>query len=179
MNYKNIILTFTLFLTASVSAVAGNPVTNEPSPEYSEDFYDHSEFEALFNVTGTSLVDRAKDFLGCPYHYGSKGPSSFDCSGFTGYVYKSMNIKIGASSRDQWKEGIAIDDKEDVKVGDLVFFGSNSHYIGHVGIVCEVEGNGDFKFIHSSITRGVTISDIEDDYYARKYRGARRILGDY
>ncbi len=45
MNYKNIVLAFILFLTVSVSAVAGNPVTNGPAPEYSEDFYDHSEFE--------------------------------------------------------------------------------------------------------------------------------------
>ena len=30
-----------------------------------------------------SLICYAESYYGCPYHYGSKGPNSFDCSGFT------------------------------------------------------------------------------------------------
>ncbi len=79
------------------------------------------------------------------------------------------------SSRDQWKHGLSID-KDEIQVGDLVFFGSRKHNIGHVGIVCEVKDDGEFKFIHSSCKYGVTINNSEDGYYARRYRGARRIL---
>ena len=67
-------------------------------------------------------------------------------------------------------------DKDEIQVGDLVFFGSRKHNIGHVGIVCEVRDNGNFKFIHSSCKYGVTISNSEEGYYAHRYRGARRIL---
>ncbi len=57
----------------------------------------------------------------------------------------------------------------------------NCDYYGdyELELVCEVENDGGFKFIHSSCGRGVTISDIDEGYYARKYRGARRILEGY
>lgn len=134
----------------------------------------NSEFEALFNVTGDQIIDKARQYLGRPYRRGSMGPSSFDCSGFTSYVYKSLNIRLGRSSRDQWREGLSVE-RNDVHVGDLVFFGS-SQRIGHVGIVCEVEGDGGFKFIHASCSNGITISDIDEHYYSRLYRGLRRII---
>lgn len=157
---------------------------NDPSEESSEmipyilpDEFDNSEVEALFQVTGSQIIDKAKDYLGRPYRRGSMGPSSFDCSGFTSYVYKLLNIRLGRSSRDQWKEGLAIEDRDDVHVGDLVFFGTSSR-INHVGIVAEVEGDGDFKFIHASCSNGITISDINDRYYDNRYQGARRILNN-
>ena len=36
---------------------------------------------------GSQIVAYAKQFLGTPYVYGANGPKSFDCSGFTKYVY--------------------------------------------------------------------------------------------
>ena len=59
----------------------------------------------------------------------------------------------------------------------VVFFGSSAR-ISHVGIVAEVEGNGDFKFIHASCSNGITISDINEHYYGNRYQGARRILNN-
>ena len=143
------------------------------------DWYDaDSEFEALFNVTGDQIIERAKKYIGRPYRHGSMGPSSFDCSGFTSYVYKSLNIRLNRTSQDQYRQGISVN-KEEVEIGDLVFF-SNTHSgrrgISHVGIVYSIEPDGSFNFIHAACHSGITISNINETYYARKYSGAKRIL---
>lgn len=156
-------------------------VNQDPYTEPEEepmDWYDaDSEFEALFRVTGEQIIDKAKNYIGRPYRHGSMGPRSFDCSGFTSYVYKSMNIRLNRTSQDQYRQGIAVD-KDEVVPGDLVFFSSprSGRGIGHVGIVCSVEDDGSFKFIHAACHSGVTISSINERYYATKYRGAKRIL---
>lgn len=122
------------------------------------------------------LLDEAKTHIGKRYVLGSKGPSTFDCSGFSGYVYKQFGYSIGACSRDQYKYGKSVDLK-DLRKGDLVFFTSRSSgsNVGHVGIVWEVDSeSGSFKFIHASV-RGVKISDFEG-YYVKRYVGARRVI---
>ena len=43
---------------------------------------------------GQQVVDYAKQYLGCPYVYGGNGPSSFDCSGYTSYVYRHFGYML-------------------------------------------------------------------------------------
>lgn len=168
---KAIILALTALMTLTVTA--GNPDGNAANVE------PMSEMEALFSVTGDQVVATAERYLGRPYRSGSKGPKAFDCSGFTSYVYKTLNIRLNNCSQAQYKEGIAID-RDDVHKGDLVFFGgSRNGSIGHVGIVYDVNDDGSFRFIHASSSRGVTISSSNEGYYAKRYRGAKRILADY
>ena len=64
-----------------------------------------------------------------------------------------------------------------VPAGDLVFFRPRSgNRVGHVGIVTEADGQGNFKFIHASI-KGVKITNFEGtNYYTARYIGARRLL---
>lgn len=173
MMKKVILLALTAMMSATLSAA--NPVGNRTAPSENT-----SEVEALFSVTGQQVIETAQHYLGRPYHRGSKGPSSFDCSGFTSYVYKSLNIKLNNCSRSQYTEGLSID-RDDLHVGDLVFFaGRNSRgRVGHVGIVSKVNEDGNFDFIHASCSNGVTISNINEPYYSRRYKGARRILEDY
>lgn len=123
------------------------------------------------------LLKEAATHIGKRYVWGSKGPSTFDCSGFSGYVYKQFGYKIGACSRDQYKIGKSID-KKHLRKGDLVFFTSrrSGSNVGHVGIVWEVnKETGGFKFIHASTSRGVMISEFEG-YYVNRYVGAKRVI---
>lgn len=122
------------------------------------------------------LLQESATHIGKRYVWGSKGPSTFDCSGFTGYVYNQFGYKIGASSRDQYKLGKSVDLKN-LRKGDLVFFTSrrSGNNVGHVGIVWEADNaNGTFKFIHASV-KGVKISEFEG-YYVKRYIGAKRII---
>lgn len=123
------------------------------------------------------LLREAQTHLGKRYVFGSKGPSTFDCSGFSGYVFRQFGYTIGADSRAQYKQGKSIE-RKDLRKGDLVFFTSRSSgkNVGHVGIVWEVnKDTGEFKFIHASTRNGVKISNFEG-YYVNRYIGAKRIL---
>ena len=122
------------------------------------------------------LLTEANKHIGKPYVHGAKGPSRFDCSGFSSYVYKQFGYKISPSSREQYTEGVKVE-RNDLQNGDLVFFTSrgSGNNVGHVGIVVSADNKtGKFKFIHASI-KGVKISDFEG-YYVPRYIGARRII---
>lgn len=117
------------------------------------------------------IVDYALGYLGYPYVYATAGPDSFDCSGFTSYVYKQFGYSLHRSSRDQLKDGKAVQ-KADLLPGDLLLFSREGDVVTHVGLYI---GNG--EFIHASTsTTGVIISDLYSDYYVQHYYAARRII---
>jgi cell wall-associated NlpC family hydrolase len=60
--------------------------------------------------------------------------------------------------------------------GDLVFFamGKRRRKITHVGLVTEVRGPDNVRFIHASSSLGVIEANIHTDYYTKKFRKARR-----
>ncbi len=114
---------------------------------------------------GTQVVSYAKKYLGASYVYGGDGPNSFDCSGFTQYVYKKFGVSLPHSASAQQSYGKAVS-KSNLKQGDLVFF------TGHVGIYV-----GNNKFIHAANpSKGVVITSLSDSYYKKNYITARRIF---
>ena len=121
---------------------------------------------------GQQVVDYAKQYLGCPYVYGASGPSSFDCSGFTSYVYKHFGYTLNRTASTQLSNGTSVA-KSELQPGDLVFFKYNtSKAASHVGIYV---GGG--QFIHASTnTYTVKFDDLTRGHYANVYVGARRIL---
>lgn len=127
-----------------------------------------------------SLVNYASKFLGTRYVWGATGPSSFDCSGFVGYVYRNFGIKLDRTSRQQWLQGDRVN-IGNLQPGDLLFFSSrrSGRGVGHVAMVVSVdEENNTCRFIHASTKKGVTYQNFPDGgYYQRHFLGARRILG--
>ena len=129
--------------------------------------------QSTSGTTGAAVVEYAKQYLGCKYVSGGTSPSGgFDCSGFTQYVYKNFGITINRISRDQFKNGVAVE-KSDLQPGDLVMFNNGGNTaIGHVGIYI-----GDGNFIHASNKKsGVKISPLTSSYYQARYVGARRVI---
>ncbi|MFA7493258.1 MAG: NlpC/P60 family protein [Proteiniphilum sp.] len=132
--------------------------------------------------TPTSLQDDiiqyGRQYLGKPYRYAGKGPNSFDCSGYTSFVFRKFGYRLDSSSAGQDRQVQTIARREDLRSGDLVFFEGNrkNGSVGHVGIVTEAFSNGHFKFIHSSTTSGVIISSSTEPYYASRYLRGGRIL---
>lgn len=126
------------------------------------------------------LIKEAETHLGKKYVYGSKGPNTFDCSGFTGYVYKQFGYNIGSSSRNQYTLGEPVS-KQHLRAGDLVFFTSprSGSAVGHVGIVVSADNeNGTFRFIHASVKAGIRFSESTESYYSKRYIGAKRIINE-
>lgn len=128
----------------------------------------------------TDLLSEARSHLGKRYSRGSKGPSAFDCSGFSSYVYRQFGYKLSPSSRDQYNnEGEKVDRKE-LRKGDLVFFKGRSTKggVGHVGIVVDADEKGNFTFIHAATSKGITISNCNEPYYASRFVGGKRVIND-
>jgi len=94
----------------------------------------------------SEVVAIAKRYLGAPYQWGASGPNSFDCSGFTMFVYRQVGVSLPHSSRAQYGVGEKVP-RSALQPGDLVFFGSPIH---HVGIYV---GGG--QYIHSPRTGDV------------------------
>lgn len=120
-----------------------------------------------------SLICYAESFLGRPYKYGSKGPESFDCSGFTGYVFSHFGFSLASSSTYQYKEAPhTFSDICQAQQGDLIFFmGRNGRKsVGHVGIVVDVDtANSTVRFIHAATHGGI----IETNFPSHSYYNQR------
>lgn len=112
----------------------------------------------------------AERFIGIPYQWGGDTVvDGLDCSGFVRAVYNLCGVSIPRTSREQFKAGSPVA-KDDLKDGDLLFFGSSESAINHVGIYV---GNG--KFVHAP-KRGEEIKTaaLDESYFERRFVGARR-----
>lgn len=93
--------------------------------------------------SGQQIVDKAMTKLGTPYKWGATGPNTFDCSGFTQWVYRQNGISIPRTSAEQKSAGKVISLSE-LQPGDIVWRS------GHVGIYI---GGG--QYIHAPHTGDV------------------------
>ena len=100
------------------------------------------------STKANEVIAYAKTLLGKPYVWGAQGPNSFDCSGFTYYVFKNKaGIVLPRTSSAQSKYGTYVS-KSNLKAGDLVFFDTNGANDGNVSHVGMYIGNG--QMIHAS-----------------------------
>jgi len=123
------------------------------------------------------ILETAKNFLGTKYVWAANGPSAFDCSGFTKYVFKQNGITLPRYSGSQARMGEKIKFSE-LQKGDLVFFDTKKkfkHKVNHVGIYI-----GDNKFIHaSSANKKVVITSFsKKKFYKNKFLYARRVINN-
>lgn len=118
------------------------------------------------------VVDLARSLEGVPYRWGATSPKTgFDCSGFILYVARAGGADLPRTTFEMYRVGKPVP-RNQLRPGDLVFFTTYTAGASHAGIYL---GNG--QFIHANSTGGqVRITDLDSDYYARRYLGARRIF---
>ena len=120
------------------------------------------------------LARQALTQLGIRYRFGGKSPDTgFDCSGLVFYsAQESLGLKLPPRSDDMAKLGSNIE-RNQLRVGDLVFFNTMGRRFSHVGVYL-----GDSKFVHSPASGGVVrIEDINERYWDKRFTGARRLEG--
>lgn len=127
-----------------------------------------------------SSVGKAQDMMfyalslvGVNYKFGGSSPETgLDCSGFVSHVFKQaagLVLPHNAKAISMFGKKITI---SELQPGDLVFYNTMRHTYSHVGIYL-----GDNKFVHASVTgRGVEVVDMKDNYWVKRFDGARRML---
>ncbi|HMA62219.1 MAG TPA: SH3 domain-containing C40 family peptidase [bacterium] len=104
------------------------------------------EWQKNIEISGQSIANLAKEFMGIPYLWGGTSIKGADCSGFVKTVFFMHGIILqrDASQQTQYGELVPVDKTYDkLQPGDLIFFGRNR--VTHVGIYI-----GDYEFIHAS-----------------------------
>jgi cell wall-associated NlpC family hydrolase len=86
-------------------------------------------------TVGQQAVREASRHQGQPYVYGAAGPTKFDCSGYTMYVWGRLGKRLPHNSSQQYSSSaVRHVSKSSKAVGDLVFMTNSSGRISHVGI---------------------------------------------
>jgi lipoprotein Spr len=131
------------------------------------------EFEAMVrNVDVKSkIMDQYADWKGVRYRLGGESKRGIDCSAFVQRTFREQfGMDLPRSTYEQEDMGKQIQ-RAKLRPGDLVLFRAGSTG-RHVGIYL-----GNDKFVHASTSSGVTISSLSDNYWDKRYREGRRLLG--
>ena len=170
-----------VFIVAQVAANIGggsdvndlhvpDPYINDPQLEKKILAFKKGGVEKKINTSDYDIegvIEYAESLQGTPHVMGGYSPSGIDCSGLVKLAHARFGVELPRSSHDQGRYGIIISPGEELKRGDLVFFHSTfkkAHLITHSGIYL-----GENKFIHTSTSRGVSISTLFDSGYWQKH----------
>jgi murein DD-endopeptidase / murein LD-carboxypeptidase len=119
------------------------------------------------------VIEHAKSFVGTPHSLGGYSSRGIDCSGLVKLAHAKADVDLPRSSHDQARYGAIILPGEELQRGDLVFFHSTykkGKIVTHTGIYL-----GNDEFIHASSKLGVTVSNLNSDYYRKHYLFATRL----
>ena len=150
----------------------------------SVDEYGH--WKKTRKLTPENVETTAKLLIGIPYLWGGTSPKGMDCSGFTKTVFRLNGLELDRDASQQAAGGEVVDkgnEFEDLKKGDLLFFGRKTtaerpENIIHVGIYL-----GKKEFIHTPGGAGVKINSFDpsapnyNEYELKRFVRARRYIG--
>ena len=121
------------------------------------------------DVKNTKMFEFIDDWYGTPYHLGGTTKKGVDCSAFSQFLFASVyGLSIPRTAREQYNLTSRIS-RTQLTEGDLIFFNTRGG-ISHVGVY--LQNN---KFVHASTSGGVMISDIFEEYWAKKFVGVGRL----
>ncbi|WP_424495226.1 C40 family peptidase [Salinimicrobium sp. GXAS 041] len=121
------------------------------------------------------VSETAQTYVGTKYQYGGTTKQGMDCSGLIYTAFLEENISFPRTSGDMARLGKKIPLRQ-VHIGDLLFFKTNKkkRSVNHVGLVVDTTANEVF-FIHSTTSRGVIISSLDQNYWKDSFAMARRV----
>ena len=120
-------------------------------------------------IKNEKLFEYITQWWAVPYRIGGNGLNGIDCSAFVkGIVQNTYQVELPRTSREQADFSTSIS-KDELTEGDLVFFNTRGG-ISHVGMY--LNNN---KFVHASTSSGVIISDLNENYWKKRFVKAGRI----
>ncbi len=121
------------------------------------------------SITNLSLYQAIEEWYGTRYRFGGTSKKGIDCSSLMQKLYTAAyNVEIPRTAVTQYHATKRLT-QDDLQEGDLIFFHTTRSGISHVGFYL-----GNRRFIHASSSRGVVISNLDESYYVKAYRGAGR-----
>lgn len=137
----------------------------EISKIHMEESQGSSSDKASFDTM--NLIADAAELTGTPYVWGGTTPSGFDCSGFVQYVFKKNGVDLPRTVAEQWNATSSVSKPS---VGDIVYFETYREGPSHNGIYI-----GNNQFIHAGSSTGVTVANLNTNYWSSRYLGAKKI----
>ncbi len=125
-------------------------------------------------VKPDDIVKSARKYMGVPHCMGGSSSKCMDCSGLVMRVFANNGIQLPHNSEAQARYGNIIQNKSLLQKGDLVFFVNTyktSKYITHAGIFI-----GNNQFIHTSSSKGVTITSMDNSWWKDKFIFGTRVF---
>jgi hypothetical protein len=122
-------------------------------------------------LNNDKLINFIDEWYGTKYRLGGEDKNGVDCSAFVQSFMESLyEIQVPRTSKEQYAQSQRIR-KTQLNEGDLVFFHTKGKgkTVSHVGVY--LRNN---KFIHASSSGGVMISDLDEDYFMKRYVGSGR-----
>jgi len=123
-------------------------------------------------LSAEAAIELSRRFLGLPYLWGGTSSFGFDCSGFVQMLYRRRGILIPRDAQPQARwEGFVPVERQDLRPGDLLFFGRSLDRISHTGLYL-----GDGLFINATTYQRpmVRIDNLEEERWTQIYVAARR-----
>lgn len=127
-------------------------------------------------TTAEDIIRVAETYKDTPHSFSGMSKKGIDCSGLVAVSFRQSGISdFPHGSQEQAYYGKIILGTTQLQRGDLVFFTSTyqtPNLLTHVGIYL-----GNNKFIHSTTSKGVIITDFTtSEYWRRHYAFATRLF---
>ena len=157
----------TLFLWGLVFLLFSCSTARRVEKRQTKDVYEALGLRADRN-DNVALYKEATTWLHVRHMDGGTSRNGTDCSFLVYSLYKTVYHKsIERNSAAMLSKSCKRISQSKLKEGDLVFFstgGKSKSYVNHVGIFLK-----DTKFLHSSTSKGVIVSDLDEDYYRKTW----------
>ncbi|MCO6499721.1 MAG: C40 family peptidase [Vicingus serpentipes] len=160
-NYYIIILFLALFIYSCIES--------KKIAEVSKEDYLQNKYAEILQVNNSAIQNMklyafVDEWYGVNYKYGGLSKKGVDCSGFCSILYDSIyGIQIERTTQALVNKINEVE-KDSLQEGHLVFFNIANKKNSHVGIYLTNQ-----RFIHSSTSKGVIISSLENPYYKQNY----------
>ncbi|GBC60151.1 glycoside hydrolase [Desulfonema ishimotonii] len=136
-------------------------------------FYEEYSKRLGIKLDGTEnrqLLLAIDDWLRTPYRFGGCSKRGIDCSCLVKTIYEDVyGIELTRTTRTiykniRYRNLIPVRDKKALREGDIICFRMRGRRVSHVGIYIK-----DNKFLHASLSKGVTIADLNKKYFKRRF----------